>query len=196
MGLDMYLVKQSKVKGVSSKQMRHFIEYCDWKKLRKEKRTSCSLKEWGDVEPSSLPQGYKRRLLLKMYKQNKLSVEEVAYWRKANQIHKWFVDNIQNGEDDCDWYEVTKEELKELLEICKKVKANSTLILRPGEEEYLIQDPAIAQALLPTQGGFFFGDINYNQFYIDNIKYTIDQIEEILKNTNFEEETIVYTSSW
>ena len=23
--------------------------------------------------------------------------EEVGYWRKANQIHKWFVDNCQDG---------------------------------------------------------------------------------------------------
>ena len=25
----------------------------------------------------------------------------VGYWRKANQIHKWFVDNCQNGRDEC-----------------------------------------------------------------------------------------------
>ena len=27
--------------------------------------------------------------------------EEVGYWRKANAIHKWFVDNVQDGNDDC-----------------------------------------------------------------------------------------------
>ena len=26
---------------------------------------------------------------------------EVGYWRKANAIHKWFVDHVQNGQDDC-----------------------------------------------------------------------------------------------
>ena len=39
--------------------------------------------------------------------------EEVGYWRKANQIHKWFVDNVQDGVDDCGEYKVTKEQLIE-----------------------------------------------------------------------------------
>jgi len=27
--------------------------------------------------------------------------ENVGYWRKANHIHAWFVENVQNGVDDC-----------------------------------------------------------------------------------------------
>ena len=26
---------------------------------------------------------------------------QIASWRKANAIHKWFVDNVQDGVDDC-----------------------------------------------------------------------------------------------
>ena len=29
---------------------------------------------------------------------------ERGYWRKANQIHSWFVENVQNGEDNCNEY--------------------------------------------------------------------------------------------
>ena len=29
---------------------------------------------------------------------------EIGYWRKSNQIHKWFVDNIQEGVDNCATY--------------------------------------------------------------------------------------------
>lgn len=47
--------------------------------------------------------------------------EEVAYWRKANAIHKWFVDNIQDGVDDCKEYYVSKEKLKELLKTVNTV---------------------------------------------------------------------------
>ena len=25
----------------------------------------------------------------------------VGYWRKANHIHRWFVENVQGGEDEC-----------------------------------------------------------------------------------------------
>ena len=41
------------------------------------------------------------------------SVEiEVGRWRKANQIHNWFVQNVQYGEDDCRKYEVDTKALK------------------------------------------------------------------------------------
>lgn len=44
--------------------------------------------------------------------------ESVGYWRKANQIHKWFVDNVQDGNDDCKSYYVSTEDLEKLLNIC------------------------------------------------------------------------------
>ena len=34
--------------------------------------------------------------------------ESFGYWRKANQIHKWFVDNVQGGIDDCRPYPVSQ----------------------------------------------------------------------------------------
>ena len=44
--------------------------------------------------------------------------EMVGYWRKANHIHKWFVDNVQDGEDDCKEYCVSIEQLHKLRDIC------------------------------------------------------------------------------
>ena len=38
----------------------------------------------------------------------------VGYWRKANQIHDWFVRNVQSGEDNCRDYHVSREKLEEL----------------------------------------------------------------------------------
>ena len=40
---------------------------------------------------------------------------KAGYWRKANHIHQWFVENIQDGNDDCCEYYVPRERLKELL---------------------------------------------------------------------------------
>ena len=46
-------------------------------------------------------------------------VEEAGYWRKANQIHNWFVQNVQNGNDDCgSYFFITKIERER---ICKKI---------------------------------------------------------------------------
>ena len=34
---------------------------------------------------------------------------ELAYWRKANWFHGWFVDELANGEDDCEPIHLKKE---------------------------------------------------------------------------------------
>ena len=47
----------------------------------------------------------------------------VAYWRKANAIHQWFVENVQDGTDDCGEYHVSREQLEELLDLCKQIVA-------------------------------------------------------------------------
>lgn len=137
--------------------------------------------------------------------------EEVGYWRKANAIHKWFVENVQGGEDDCGQYEVSKEQLEELLDVCKEVLDKA--VMAPGEIvngrrltkdgwEDILQDgmtvlnPEVCEELLPTQCGFFFGSTNYDEFYIDDIKETVSILTKVLKETNFDEYKIYYSSSW
>ena len=102
--------------------------------------------------------------------------EEVGYWRKANQIHNWFVDNIQNGIDNCGNYYVAAHQLKELLDVCKQVEADNSL----------------AESLLPTSGGFFFGPTEYDEWYYRTISNTILILEEALEDGD----EFVYSSSW
>ena len=45
---------------------------------------------------------------------------KVATWRKANQIHNWFVENIQGGEDDCKEYYVSSENIIKLYDTVVK----------------------------------------------------------------------------
>ena len=104
---------------------------------------------------------------------------EVGYWRKSNHIHKWFVDNCQEGEDDCRYSYVSRKQLKELLELCKKV----------------LKDKSKAKELLPVEKGFFFGSSEYDDWYFDDIKDTIDQIERVLKDVP-EEWDFEYHASW
>jgi hypothetical protein len=57
--------------------------------------------------------------------------EEVITWRKSNQIHRWFVENVQDGNDNCQSYYVSRDHLKQLLRICKEVVEASELV--PGQ---------------------------------------------------------------
>jgi len=89
---------------------------------------------------------------------------EILYWRKANAIHKWFVDNVQDGVDECQKSYVTQENLQNLLETCKAVLAS----------------PNQAETLLPSQSGFFFGGTEYDLWYTKNIEKTVEVLENIV----------------
>ena len=102
----------------------------------------------------------------------------VAEWRKDNQIHKWFVDNVQDGVDDCKYYYVSREKIQQLIRLCVKVLENKEL----------------AQSLLPAQGGFFFGSTEYDDDYFISLKRTVEKLSECEKIP--EEYSFYYSSSW
>lgn len=107
-----------------------------------------------------------------------LLVAEVAYWRKANAIHGWFVREVQNGEDDCGQYPVATEQLQELRDKC-------VAILNGADRE--------SHGIVPTSG-FFFGPTDDDQAYREDLENTVAQIDSVLKK--WEGWDIEYHSSW
>lgn len=136
--------------------------------------------------------------------------EEVAYWRKANAIHNWLVKNVQYGEDNCCPYEVYKEQLEALKSDCERVleslKNSGTHKekVKVGwnkdgdiyEDIDVFNDIELAEELLPTTSGFFFGSTQYDEWYVENLKSTVEQLDKILKETDFDNYYIEYQSSW
>ena len=105
---------------------------------------------------------------------------EGMYWRKANQIHNWFVEHVQGGVDNCQEYYVDKEILADLMNVCGEV----------------IADPSKAEELLPSSGGFFFGSTDYDEWYWENVKRTHEELKELLKLDLGYEWSFSYQSSW
>jgi hypothetical protein len=103
---------------------------------------------------------------------------KVGYWRKANQIHQWFVDNVQSGEDNCAEYYVDRDKLKELRDLCKLA----------------LKDKGKAEELLPTQSGFFFGSTEIDEWYFQDVNATIEIINKCLEMDDTW--TFKYQSSW
>lgn len=103
---------------------------------------------------------------------------ELAYWRKFNALHAWFVHNVQDDVDNCGDYVVSQTKLSELVEVLKKLQQTKDT------------------SLLPTQSGFFFGSTEYDEWYWDRVNSTIDILSEILTTFDFENEELLYTSSW
>jgi hypothetical protein len=114
---------------------------------------------------------------------------QIGYWHKANQIHHWFVQHVQDGNDDQKTYWVSPEQLMELQALCKEVMLVAKL--EPGQ--IIVNSEEIA-ALLPTESGFFFGSTAYNEAYLVDIERTIN-ITAIALNDNVEGECY-YNASW
>lgn len=106
-------------------------------------------------------------------------VEEVMYWRKFNALHKWFVDNVQEGVDDCKECFVDESDLKMLLE---------TLT-------YVYENKDSAETILPTAQGFFFGSDDIDEYYWEEVKSTIIQLKDLLEEDN-KGASFYYRSSW
>ena len=88
----------------------------------------------------------------------------LMYWRKSNQIHQWFVQNVKGGKDNCEEYSVSLDQLK---------------LLSKTIEPALVSTAA-ASELLPTSEGFFFGSQEYDEYYFEDLKNTKEQIDKII----------------
>jgi hypothetical protein len=106
------------------------------------------------------------------------STEEVAYWRKANQIHAWFVTNVQNGVDECEPAPVSKEQIAGLLATVREVMA----------------DHSKAAELLPSRAGFFFGNTDYDAYYFQDLEDTERMLAPLVEGESPAE--FEYQSSW
>ncbi len=181
MGLDMYLSKKTYVK--------------QWSHRKPEDQFDVSVKRGGEIYPNIKPERVS------------YVVEELMYWRKANQIHGWFCNNTEEIVADVKYY-VTKTDLEVLLETCKSVSdilAKSPKITKQvvggwkNGEEYLVpvevyDNNVIADILPPTQG-FFFGSDTIDDYYKQDIDDTIKFLEEELSNCE-EDAEFEYYASW
>ena len=104
----------------------------------------------------------------------------VAYWRKANAIHKWFVNNVQKGVDDCGEYNVSRGQLSELIALC----------------EQIIAEPKKGAEMMPTASGFLFGSTDYDEFYEQGVADTAAMLKEILSDPALEKADFYYRASW
>ena len=107
---------------------------------------------------------------------------QVGYWRKANAIHDWFVQNCQGGEDKCQKAYVSRDSLIQLREACRAVLSEK------GNQEN-------AEMYLPTASGFFFGGTEYDEYYWEYVESTIIAINTLLLAVP-EDWDFTYQSSW
>lgn len=192
MGLDMYLFKYQKIAGVP-------------------------LIAQVSMDPDNMPEEIKKAFAPYIKEKGTnfkwlAFNEDVMYWRKANAIHKFFVDKVQKGVDNCGDYEVSIDIIKELHDLCvqakdivinshkKNIKVHVGFSHEEGalyeDREVYDVDEYIINDVLPTQSGFFFGNTAYDEGYLNDLNNTIEACVKIINEFDFENNDLVYTSSW
>ena len=101
----------------------------------------------------------------------------MGYWRKVNSVHNWFVEICGGGIDECQKMYVNRQHLEELKSLCEQVLANHSL----------------AEELLPTSAGFFFGSTDFDEYYFKDLEYTVKVIDRCLKSKF---DYFEYQASW
>jgi len=165
MGLDMYLTATKRVDKI------------DWKALKENKKLDYN-------SPLAVYPQFSN--LVELTELTDVAIDvyganvqvTCAYWRKANQIHNWFVTNVQQGEDNCGTYYVLHDRLRELKAVCEQVLNEKN------------------PSLLPPLEGCFFGGTDIDQYYWEQIKNTIEQLGRILALPDVDELSFSYESSW
>lgn len=149
------------------------------------------------------------------------NMKEIAYWRKANHIHNYFVNEVislkhkkdEDFEYHGDYELIGKPHLVKLLDKVNYLLDN--IILEDGEiangmrldkdtGEFVpnmvqgkrIANPQICEKTLPRVDGFFFGDQEYTQWYYNDLVHTKEMLEKILKEHDFKNYYIYYCASW
>lgn len=158
MGLDMYLDQRKRV-GMFDENKKDYVESA---KITVEKTFTDGTKSTEEIEVPRMHSSITMRV-------------PVAYWRKANMLHRWFLSAAEAKEDNCEPLDITGKQIQELVQLCRDVLA----------------DHSKAKDLLPTCAGFFFGDTEYDEYYFECLEETVNMLKDLDPDAWY-----VYQASW
>ena len=101
--------------------------------------------------------------------------ESDVYFRKVNFVYNFFFNKL---EDECCFAD--KSDIEELISRCDKVLA----------------DHSLAEELLPTVSGFFFGSTDYDKWYFGDVEDCKQQMEKLLSMYDEDTDVVFFIMSW
>jgi len=116
---------------------------------------------------------------------------EAIYWRKANQIHNWFYRNVAFKYDDVQSKIFNGEDLLKLKKDIEKVlDLISSKYVLDNKSVHIYKNDSIYKEIMeimPPVSGFFFGSTSIDHHYIEDLKYTLDELNKLdpKKTENF-----------
>jgi hypothetical protein len=110
----------------------------------------------------------------------------VAYWRKANAVHGWFQTHLDQPVSNCEDVPVLFKQLAQLREDCLEVLDSR------GQDAA----EAVALRLLPPTTGFFFGSPEIDDWYYQDLEYTVTALTHLLATVPDTNEWSFYYRAW
>ena len=183
MGLDMYLEGSFSTRAYERPTDQDYADMREGKEVKIEKSP--------EFEDAIAAIGFEDAPIAHAYNHFQY-VFPIITWRKANAIHKFFVDEVQGGNDNCERHYVSRGDLKILLDRINTILDIKTPVAREMK----------AEELLPTDiEGCFFGSKEYDDWYYQDLKRTKDILEKVFEYEENAEagkcfDSFYYQSSW
>ena len=213
-----YLIRAPRYEGISLEQIRLIESYLRWRKQCKigSQYASSSFEEWGGHSLKELPPLEVIKYFKPFFDRKRIDddddingykcygiFEQVARFPKASQFLNWIMRNVVRG-DSIPFdgtYEVTREQLEQLLEACNQARRYGITYTQTIEHNdnykehvYEVNEP-IARAFLPIleREGHLMFPYKYETLYAEQVITAIRVLNEILTTTNFETQTIYFS---
>ena len=183
MGLDMYLEASYSTRAFERPTDQDYADMREGKEVKIERSS--------ELEDAIAAIGFEDAPIDHAYNHFQY-VFPIITWRKANAIHKFFVDEVQDGNDNCERHWVSRDTLKELLDRITTILDIKTPVAREMK----------AEELLPTDiEGCLFGSNEYDDWYykdLEDTKKTLDKVFEYEENAESGKcfDSFYYQSSW
>ena len=220
MALIMYLTKAPRYQNIYTDEYETIPfedlvlidKYFFWSMRRAEGKTDAyTLEEWCGTPESKLPHKYVVNYYNQLFTEKRFYKEyvgevtgftvftQVARIVKANQILRWFVENVMSGKMDKEHHEVTKGQLEQLACACRCVR-ETIIQVNNGDSEnpQFSVDENVAKQHLPLieTPGLFFGTNQYGAVYAADVIRTLQAVKRILHTTDFEKEVVYFNAIW
>lgn len=102
---------------------------------------------------------------------------KAAYFRKVNSIYAYFADRLED-----EMCVVNKSDILDIM-------AKAIKVLEAHDEE-------TSKELLPTQGGFFFGSTDYDDWYYHDMITILNEFGKLLLNWTDDDDIVFVYMSW
>lgn len=131
--------------------------------------------------------------------------DEIGYFRKVNFLVSFVEDLLGREIINCEEVPFDKQMAEELVRSCKEVLSAKADIKNYCEHQHIPDNEIgnytpemIAEELLPTRPGFFFGNTDYDEWYYHDVEEVLNWCESTLlpEFNDLDVDEQIYFSIW